>query len=370
MTKRRSALAAMACGLAFCLTGVSTRAGQGKGTEKMSDVKAEAWAAVSKALDQAHADGVFGPEGGGLEVWLADGKRLFAHAAGPFRREKVMPVGSAAKWFTGATLMALVEKGALGLDDTTGRILGWKAQKGEITLAQLLSFTSGFAASPLEAPRYLYDPQLSLADCTRQIYEEMELAGPPGAFFAYGPVHLVIAGRMAEVVTASPWPAVFKEHLLDPLGIEPKNAFFNPPNQLAGMLWTSLESYSRLVKTYAAGGMFEGRRILAEKTIQAQLADRRPPGSDARFNPFSQRMGRDFHYGLALWLETADPADPASYASMLTASSQGGFGWYPWWDVRKGYAAILGMHRRKPSPGFVDSFNLKQRLVPLIEKAL
>jgi CubicO group peptidase (beta-lactamase class C family) len=72
---------------------------------------------------------------------------------------------SASKMVTGVVLFRLVDEGRLSLDSTTGTVLGWRGEKGGITLRHLLSFTSGMQREHVCTVL----PQLTLAACVEMI---------------------------------------------------------------------------------------------------------------------------------------------------------------------------------------------------------
>jgi CubicO group peptidase (beta-lactamase class C family) len=67
------------------------------------------------------------------------------------------PIASATKWVTGSTILRLVQQGTLSLATRTGDLLvdrkgaPWSGPIGQITLSDLLSFTSGLEGDVDEA---------------------------------------------------------------------------------------------------------------------------------------------------------------------------------------------------------------------------
>jgi hypothetical protein len=54
------------------------------------------------------------------------------------------PIASISKTIAGQCVMHLSREGVLPLDSTTGEVLGWSGPQGAVTVAQLLTHTSGF----------------------------------------------------------------------------------------------------------------------------------------------------------------------------------------------------------------------------------
>jgi CubicO group peptidase (beta-lactamase class C family) len=91
----------------------------------------------------------------------------------------------------------------------------WNGNMGDITLRQLLSFTSGISGDDTASENVL----ITLKAAVNQIYaDDAATASTPGSYFYYGNTHLRIAARMAEVATGKTWAQIFAEQLHDPWG--------------------------------------------------------------------------------------------------------------------------------------------------------
>src|SRR5689334_15884359 len=98
------------------------------------------WLAVDRTMQaalQEHGTGM------GLAVYDRAGTKVFERMYGDFAPDRRVAIASASKMVTGVVLFRLVDEGLLSLDSTTGAVLGWRGEKGAITLRHLLSFTSG-----------------------------------------------------------------------------------------------------------------------------------------------------------------------------------------------------------------------------------
>lgn len=87
-----------------------------------------------------------GIAGMGIAVYDANGVKRFEKMYGSFSADQRIAIASASKMVAGLVLMRLIDQGYLSLDSTTGAVLGWTGPQGDITLRQLMSFTSGMAA--------------------------------------------------------------------------------------------------------------------------------------------------------------------------------------------------------------------------------
>src|SRR5262249_9534130 len=106
----------------------------------------------------------------------------------------VMPIASASKWMTSATLMTFVDQGKLSLDDPVAAHRPGSANgRSTVRVRELLSHPSGLPAPDCEG-----DPSTTLARCVRSIAVGAAPASPPGTEFHYSGVGFVVAGRIIE----------------------------------------------------------------------------------------------------------------------------------------------------------------------------
>ncbi len=94
-----------------------------------------------------------------------------------------------------------------------------RARTGDITLAQLLTHTSGIGSrdAPLYRAHEVHRYDKSLADVVQDV-AALPLFEDPGTRFRYG-MHAEVLGRVIEVVTGQPVDAFLRERLFTPLGM-------------------------------------------------------------------------------------------------------------------------------------------------------
>ena len=209
-----------------------------------------------------------------------------------------MRIASAAKAFSGATALALVDKGLLSLDDTIGqRLPGQPAAWASVTLRQLLSHTSGlpdFSQSP--AFQEAVKVSLEVAPPPSQLLTyvaDQPLVFPSGSQYMYDNSDNIAVALMIEAVTGKAYAEALQEQVLQPLGLdetslpagieiaeptfrgyelEPPNA----PNDVteliaAGWSWASggivstPEDMNDFIRGYVGGELF-GPETQAEQT--------------------------------------------------------------------------------------------------------
>jgi CubicO group peptidase (beta-lactamase class C family) len=312
-----------------------------------------------------------------LSVYDADDRLVYAQECGGFKRNVPVAVASASKLVAGMVVFSLISKGELSLTDTTGDVLGFEPPYDNITLEQLLSFTSGL-------PRHnscLLNEDLTLEECVNMIGDpDNDPSAAPGELFNYGGTHLQVAGLMAEVRGGMPFNKLFRAHRAAPLQLSEGATFYTLPRELegtenplvAGGLRISVNEYASLLGLAFRRGRVGHAQVLIKPTVFQDAARDHFPEADIGNSPL-QDLHLPYRYGLASWLE-CDPAlqDPAERPEPCSViSSPGAFGFTPWLDRENEYYAILGMEVAQRQAEVVSfSVNLQQDLKPLIAQAI
>lgn len=297
--------------------------------------RAELERVIAEKLDAAAADSAVTTEPNftlGLET--ASGYR-FVHSHGDSTLETPYESASTSKWVAASVLLDLVDRGVLALDDSPADYLPFWEAKG-VTLAQLLSFTSGFSKEAL----CFNLPNADFAECVQKAYEDnVEIAPAPGSAFDYSSTHLQIAGlmaiRAAEVDGFGDLFSAWQKKT----GLFPTGAFDLPsktnPRLAGGMHWTGAEYLGFLRALYDGKILEAGTR---ESMLESQRGNAKVVGS-----PTLEALNQDWAYGFGNWLEcpTAVGADTFDCGSGHRNSSPGAYGAYPFIDWDRHYFGIL-----------------------------
>lgn len=271
--------------------------------------------------------------GAGLIIRLK-GRPVCEVYVGPLGPETEMPVVSAAKWLSAAAILALVDEGTLRLDDSVSRYLPYfKGDKRGITLRQLLSHTSGL----VDYSPCMFQQQLTLDICARQIGEKTRLRAPPGREFAYGGAAFSVAGRVAEVAAKASWAEVFAGRVARPLGLW--HTGYGPtanPMLSEGLVYSSAADYATFLQMLLDGGMQDGQRVLSEAMVEEMMRDQ-TAGITNRVSPRGDRT-----YGLGCWRDVVD----STTGRALVLTSPGGGGFVPWINRRRGMIGVLAVFDR------------------------
>jgi len=244
---------------------------------------------------------------------------------------------STSKLVTAVIILRLVEQGYLNLTDRPqDRISSWPIGSGDslynLTLAQLLSFTSGLTDGPL-----CLDVGVSnFETCVTNIATANAGNGiTPGQQFYYSNAHLQVAGLMAvKARGAATWQDVFTEFKTQ-TGLFATATYDLPsssnPRLAGGMHWSG-EEYMAFLKALRDGALLNAAsmsELLADHTATATMA----------YSPTVTGLGEDWHYGFGLWHECQSAIWNCTAGSRV--SSPGAYGAYPFWDRSKDYFGIV-----------------------------
>ncbi|MCU0611749.1 MAG: beta-lactamase family protein, partial [Candidatus Eisenbacteria bacterium] len=131
-------------------------------------------------------------------------------------------MGSVTKQFTAAVILQLVNEGAVSLDSTISSYLPhYRADTGrQVTIHHLLCHQSGIpnlTADP-EYPQFSRQPFSAEEIIKGRCSGNLEFT--PGAEFRYSNSNYVILGGIIEAVTGTPYEAVLRTRIFDPLHMD------------------------------------------------------------------------------------------------------------------------------------------------------
>lgn len=328
------------------------------------------WASVTSTIQGAQPQF---PGGLCVEILTPSGV-VYSQAFGGFTNQTYGPVASASKLVSATVLLRLVDQGLLSLDTQAKTYLKdrsgnpWAGNMGEIRLRHLLSFTSGISGEVASSE----DTSITLDEAVKRIHDsQVSVASTPGSTFYYGSTHLRIAARMAELATGKPWRQLFDEQLRVPLGWAALSTYGGGtnPNPAGSLACTGLE-YTRFLMLQLRQGLDGSTRLLPQATIQQQRQDAFGASTGIVYSPYEAVLGRQYHYGFGIWLETANGQAPSLTNPVNRWSSTGKFGWAPWVAADGAYAALIMTQQADLPTSFVPSETLKAQLDPLIRAAL
>lgn len=271
---------------------------------------------------------------------VADGADIRRRGYGGYSTETVIPIASASKWLTAATMMTLVDEGRVSLEDPVSTYLPqFTGPTGDATIRQLLSHTSGIAQNEC-----IWNQTSTLATCVDSVATK-SASHPVGSKFSYGNTSFSVAGRVIEVVTGMTFEKAFEQRIADPVGMVHTrfDGNYHPTESNpvpAASAESTLDDYGRFVEMISNRGVIDGDRILSESSVLEMETDS-VVGIDTR-NDAAVRTTGIPTYGLGTWRDVVDADDNG-----VISSGNGAYGFYPWVDrARNSYGIVLVFDQR------------------------
>lgn len=130
------------------------------------------------------------------------------------------------KAFTALMLLQLVENGTLRLTDPVSKyypeidsVAGRPAGSPPITLLQLATHTSGLAAEPRDADRFVEGPVADWEKTLAAALAETRFEFEPGTRFSYSNVGYAVLAAALSRAAHQPYVAYVEQHIFGPLGM-------------------------------------------------------------------------------------------------------------------------------------------------------
>ena len=301
-----------------------------------------------------------GLSGGVLLVARGD-ELVHRYAVGSMDARTVIPIASASKWLTSATLMTFVDEGRVHLDDPVGEYLpGFHGAKAGITVRELLSHRTGLPSAVCEG-----DPSSTLARCVRSIAGGPDPTGRPGSNFHYSGVGFVIAGRLIERLSGTSFEDAFAARIARPLGMRDTrfDGIARPHTRNpapAASARSSARDYERFLRMLAHDGTVDGHVVLQPGSV-AEIERDQVAGLDTSDDAAVQITGIPT-YGLGVWRDVVGPDD-----EIQVVSGSGALGFYPWIDRVHGTYGIVAVDDERN--GAEHAVPASQRLARMLWEA-
>jgi CubicO group peptidase (beta-lactamase class C family) len=239
-----------------------------------------------------------------------------------FNEDSNMPIASCSKWLSAALVLTFLDEGKLRLEDTIGKYLPIlsKTGKGEITIAQCLSHTTGIHAVDLKE-RIKQFKNANSTDEAMQIIAHMPMDSKPGESFRYSNIGLQIAGAVLEKITQKDFKTLFKERIAEPCEMAKTN-FGNKNLPIpAGSAESNALDYLHFLSMILNDGNYNGKQILKKETVALM---QKSYSIDTKILYTPKEAGK-CTYGLGEWIMSSVTKNERSQA----VSSPGLFGTFP-----------------------------------------
>lgn len=282
---------------------------------------------------------------------------------------------STSKLVSAVIILRQVERGYLNLSDRPQRyITTWPIPNTDplfnMTLAQLLSFTSGLATAAQSEQACLSLSGANFESCVSNIANTQAGNGiTPGQQFYYSSNYLQVAGLMAIKARGIPvatWQDLFTEFKTQ-TGLFTNSAYDLPsvtnPRLAGGMHWTG-EEYMAFLKALKDGALLNVssmNQLVADHTALVAMV----------YSPIAlaipNGLGENWHYGFGLWNECQVAANaPFTCTAGTRVSSPGAYGAYPFWDRSKNYFGIVA--RQGTLGTFPNGIGIERAVRPTVEQ--
>nr|MCS5677996.1 serine hydrolase [Acidimicrobiales bacterium] len=278
-----------------------------------------------------------GLNGATLIVVERDAGVLYEEHFGEFGPGRISLIGNMGDTYSAGVLMSLHEAGLLDIDAPVSDTVAWGSGMPGVTVAQLLSHSSGMLGG---IPSQFYAPYLcsvmfagSLQECAETIFttpdDDADLVPPDTVFGWPGTgADLQVAGAVAEVASGKSWAELIDEIYVQPCGLEVlaynnpwfQFAFdpvsFNHPDaggdpvsmmaptenpSILGGAYTTAEDAAALLLMFLRDGMCGDRRILSTESLDLMTEDRVARVYDGGSPP--DDFGRVWGYGMGWYTD-------------------------------------------------------------------
>jgi len=268
-------------------------------------------------------------------TFVANNGRTLSHSVGDVSLTTPLRSASTSKWVTSSIILWFVQTTNLTLSDTPQKYIDFWPTTGElseITLQQLLSFTSGLNESAL-CINFGFS---NFENCVETILENNQInIVSPNTEFYYESSHMQVAGLMAiKALNVETWQDVVTQFNSETSLFQ--NSTFSLPSQsnprlAGGMVWIASDYLEFLDKLYKQEFLNADSTAVqrSNNTIGVTIAN----------SPSLDVIGEDWRYGLGLWLECQSAQYNCNEVTRI--SSPGAYGAYPFIDIENQYYGLV-----------------------------
>ena len=337
---------------------------------------------------------------------LIGDKKINNQSYKPYQ-ETLFPIWSMSKPITVVSIMILVEKGLIKLDDNVSKYLPEFSQiyckgksgkylcKKPLKIIHLLTHRSGFGYYSHQGYGYgltstiKYD---NLNDFSKDL-SKVVLEFEPGEKYYYG-VNQALLGRVVEVVSKKNFYEFLKEEIFEPLEMSETKFYLtqedrsrfqplfvnfgtikgftteldeltyeetNAANFGGEGLISTMNDYSNFCVMLLNGGIYKGKRIISEKSIGIMT---KKYSSSYPEEEFADTRKLGFNYGFSMFV-LDDPIVDG------TGSTKGIYGWsgyhgtHFWIDpIKKMFGLFMSRHRQN-----ISNIDIQKELRKIIYKS-
>lgn len=232
-------------------------------------------------------------------IWTGAYGESNLRARTPATVNTVYLIGSTFKAMSTIALLQQMEKGKFKLDEPVSKYLDFKIQgddpKNPVTFRHLLTHTSGLEGDFGAVPVWSNDAPTTLDEF---VHKSLKVAFPPMTKVEYSNPAFTLIGYLVEKFSGVPFRQYIKENIFKPL--EMTSTDFDPTPDMderlsvpyvvnkdtgkqepttriraavfpAGIVYGTILDQSNWLITNLNGGVFKGRRIISEETLNQMM---------------------------------------------------------------------------------------------------
>jgi CubicO group peptidase (beta-lactamase class C family) len=262
-------------------------------------------------------------------------------------------IASCSKWLTAALCMSFVDEGKLKTTDSIGQYLPVMTAhgKGKILVSDCLAHLTGIEQAKGKESFEIFQ-QVNNMDEAMLALAKQPMEGEPGKTFHYGNAGLQIIGAICEKIGGDNFENLFAKRIAQPLQMTNTDFGKKAVPLAAGGAFSTPKDYMNFLIMILNRGLFNGKRILSEKSI-ADMQQNRTANTTIVYTP---AQAVDFSYGFGEWIQETDKG------MATVVSSPGLFGSLPVVDYKNGYAFFLFVFNLKAKERKEDYSELKKLL--------
>jgi CubicO group peptidase (beta-lactamase class C family) len=208
--------------------------------------------------------------------------------------------GEMSQWFTAAMVMILVDEGKISLDDPIAKYIPKfaKYMKGYITFRHCLTHTTGLETGGLSSKKKF--PNLD--EEVDNYITRRDIVNNPGMEIGYEKMGYSIAARAIELATKKSFDRISSEKLFRTLGMR-GTSFYRESGEISPFdgAVTSANDMMVFMQMLLNNGMFNGKRILSEKSINELLTIQFPKAAIKN----KPAVKKSSSIGLISWIDGA-----------------------------------------------------------------
>jgi CubicO group peptidase (beta-lactamase class C family) len=231
-----------------------------------------------------------------------DGKTVYKKELGTDITVKApINAGELSQWYTAALVMILVDEGKISLDDPIAKYVPKfsKYMKGYITFRHCLTHTTGLETGGMSSKKKF--PNLD--EEVDSYITKRDIVNNPGMEISYDKMGYSIAARAIELATKKSFDRISSEKLFRALGMR-GTSFYRESgeiNPFEGAV-TSANDMMVFMQMLINNGMFNGKRILSEKSVNELLTIQFPKAA-IKLKPAEKKSAS---IGLISWIDESN----------------------------------------------------------------